>query len=229
MKKLFSIFAIFLSAGVLCSCAPESVDDPFGGNNELPPGAGQSSSSSGLWAQSSSSRPAVVTGSYYDSRDGQSYGTVTIGGRTWMAKNLNYNGYGGVCYDNQNSYCNEYGRLYNWEAAMSACPNGWRLPRMNDWERLGDDARHLKANYGWEEGGNGWDTYGFAALPGGIGYSDGNFFSDAGYNGIWWISSEYGEYASIIAYNGLMFYNIEHDENRFYITDGLCSVRCVQD
>jgi uncharacterized protein (TIGR02145 family) len=169
---------------------------------------------------------------FTDSRDGKIYKTVNIGGKTWMAQNLNYRTqFGSWCYGNDNSGCNGYGRLYDWNAAERVCPSGWHLPSRQEWDGLvaaaGDTAagRRLKSASGWSIGGGGLDEYDFSALPGGNRNTAGDFHG-AGGNGYWWTGNMN---ASNSAYYRYMHHNIdsvgEHSEN-----EGIgFSVRCVQD
>jgi uncharacterized protein (TIGR02145 family) len=112
-----------------------------------------------------------------------------------MAENLNYDTTGSKCYNNSDSNCNTYGRLYDWSTAMDffstcncdcsnliqpkrkgICPSGWHIPSQAEWEviteTIGDAAtggKKLKAMSGWNDyngaSDNGTDDYGFSALP----------------------------------------------------------------
>jgi len=182
----------------------------------------------------------------------QTYKTTVIGTQTWMAENLNYNATGSKCYDNNEANCAIYGRLYNWATAMKLsancntstcssqittkhqgiCPNDWHIPNDAEWTTLinfvGSNAEtKLKATSGWNDHGssNGTNDYGFAALPGGSGYSNnGSFYYDA--FSAWWSASEY---------NGANAYcsdRISCDPSSFrgFISKNiLFSVRCVKD
>ena len=132
---------------------------------------------------------AVWGAVFTDPRDGQQYRTVLMPcGNVWMAENLNHVTANSWCYNNTDARCQTYGRLYTWDAAMEACPTGWRLPTEADWNNLvigaGDwspaTTTKLKAR-SW----NGTDDFGFAALPGGDRGVTGNFQSVTVW-GTWW-------------------------------------------
>jgi len=180
---------------------------------------------------------AQQKGTLTDTRDGKVYKTVKIGEQVWMAENLNYEAEGSKCYYNEPDYCKKYGRLYNWNTAKTACPSGWHLPDTTEWQTLVDFAggriagKYLKATNGWNENGNGEDKFGFSALPGGLRGSIGGF-SDVGYLGYWWSSSEYyNKYvnSSNLAYNKRMFYDFESIPYSSSGKNSLYSVRCLQD
>jgi uncharacterized protein (TIGR02145 family) len=147
-----------------------------------------------------------------------------------MAENLNFNANSSVCYDNEESNCEIYGRLYNWETATSACPDGWHLSTKDEWDILNDYAggidtfgKHLKAAIGWNLG-NGQDTYGFAAIPGGLAYSSG-IFVYLGDKTYWWTSTNIDNYSAYSSYMGSedYAYRLNDDKRSKY------SVRCIQD
>lgn len=62
-----------------------------------------------------------------DARDSKSYFVTTVGGRKWFKNNVYYSG-SGVSYAYSEAIDPLLGRYYTWEEAMSACPQGWRLP-----------------------------------------------------------------------------------------------------
>jgi uncharacterized protein (TIGR02145 family) len=133
-------------------------------------------------------------GSFTDLRDCNEYRYVTIGNQVWMAENLNYaTDSGSWAYNNDSSFADIYGRLYNWETACEVCPEGWHLPGDDEWTELqvfliangynydgsfsgNKIGKSLASTSGWEfsptAGHVGNDTSsnnssGFDALPGG--------------------------------------------------------------
>ena len=169
---------------------------------------------------------------FKDSRDGKIYKTVKIGSLVWMAENLNFAAEGSVCYDNDPANGDKYGRLYNWETALKACPAGFHLPSDDEWTALvnavGGASRagtKLKSTEGWNEDGNGTNDFGWSALPGGNGYSDGDF-DGAGYYGYWWSATE--DDADYV-WNRDMYCDNEFVGRDDYYKTYLFSVRCVED
>ena len=160
--------------------------------------------------------------------------TANIGGKTWMAENLNRVPSSGNswCYENIEYNCQIFGRLYDWNTAKTVCPTGWHLPTRDEWRALVDSVggysvagKKLKSTSGWYNNGNGTDQYGFSALPGGYRRSDGDF-NGAGYYGDWWTateSSEGGAYGRSMGYGNGLVYENDNDESVGF------SARCVQD
>jgi len=181
----------------------------------------------------------AASGTFTDSRDGKTYKTVKVGGKTWMAENLNFAAEGSKCYDNEDANCAKYGRLYNWETALKACPAGFHLPSDDEWKALTDAVggeydgeKKLRSTKGWDYGGT--DDYGWSALPGGNGGSNGLFYN-AGKYGIWWSATEYeyeDEDDAGNAWVRSLFYHpaaggsVKRDATK---KADLFSVRCVQD
>ena len=134
--------------------------------------------------------------SFTDSRDGQSYDVVKIGGLTWFAENLNFVTEGSVCPEGDSRNCDKYGRLYTWDDAQAACPEGWNLPDSADFALLITEAggadfssgmavagEKLKSTGGWFKKGNGSDALGFNALP--AGYRGEKYDGIGGYAYFW--------------------------------------------
>ena len=131
-----------------------------------------------------------------DGRDGRGYRTINIAGQIWMAENLNYETGDSYCYEDNNRNCDTYGRLYKWNAALYACPAGWHLPTRMEIEMLignvggmSTAATMLKFTKGWDDGGNGVDSFGFSALPAGmLGYE--GYYDGKGFTAGFWSSTE---------------------------------------
>ena len=141
-----------------------------------------------------------------------------------------------------------YGALYNWYAVETGnlCPTGWHVPTDAEWYAMEnyvdptindpnaagwrgtDGGTKLKATSGWNSGGNGIDSYGFSALPGGYRARSYYFgtFSNAGNYGYWWSSTEND--ATDAWYRNMGYrhgsVNRSHNDKRYGF-----SVRCVRD
>jgi len=141
------------------------------------------------------------------------YNTVKTGSQLWMTENLNYKTGKSWCYENDDYNCNIYGRLYDWNTAIKACPNGWHLPTRHDWSEVSVDE--------------------FSALLGGSLSGEYNHavpvneykFLNKEIVGNWWGITEYGE-------NDAYSRHIRANENNLdeKITNKSIgySVRCVQ-
>jgi len=168
---------------------------------------------------------------FTDKRDGKVYKIVKIGRQTWFAENLNYDTARSVCYDNKAENCAKYGRLYNWETALKACPAGTHLPTDDEWKTLVDYSgvrkkagTKLKSSTGWnsyKDVPTGTDEYGFSALPGG-GSNTGIRSHHPGSVGYWWSATAWDD--ALIWYMGAGSEGVIRDNGDKI---NLFSVRCV--
>jgi uncharacterized protein (TIGR02145 family) len=175
------------------------------------------------------------TSSFTDPRDGQVYTTRKIGTQVWMTRNLNYAAAGSSCYDSSESNCATYGRLYDWNTALTVAPSGWHLPSDAEWTTLitylgGDSIAggSMKATTLWLSPNTGaTNSSGFAGLPGGGRDNIGGFIH-VGEFGSWWSSTANQSWPNLsrgvnLAYNFTYIERIDAD-----MTLGF-SVRCVKD
>ena len=127
------------------------------------------------------------------------------------------------------------------------CPSGWHIPSTGNWGELshyvdgttGTNAgyasttagKYLKAASGWNPYSSieNLDTYGFSALPGGNGNSNGSFVN-VGTVGYWWSTRQYGSvnYPEL-AYSRRMNHNANDAHWSTIGKPALLSVRCVKD
>ena len=143
---------------------------------------------------------------------GRTYRSVIIGGKEWLAENLDFKFSGlafgqsgtssseprGNYYQNNSSSYGKYGILYNWIAVKylednkSSLIPGWHVPTTAEWDALATAVgtsvagTKLKSTTDWSSGA-GTDINGFSALPAG-GYS-GSFY-DLGSRAYFWAATE---------------------------------------
>lgn len=208
------------------------------------------------------------TGSFIDTRDQREYSTVKIGEQWWMSENLaylpsttpdnfksetepayyipNYEG-------SRDNFYEKFGVLYNYSAAINACPTGWHLPKVDEWKILKNyllsagynhdgtefeekAAKSLASETGWESslgtGSPGCDSNlnnstGFNALPAGYFNTSSKKSDSTNQNGNWWAAPTPGQANDYKGYE--ISYRIKYLSK---ITagkyDGL-SIRCIKD
>ncbi len=164
-----------------------------------------------------------------------------VNGITWKTANLN-NSSCGLSFRNSTVLDAPIGRMYNWEEAQTACPAGWHLPSLQDFETSFADASGdilsadlmADASFRGEKMWEYWtavqinNKHGFNAIP--TGYVDIldtiNTYDKWGEYASWWTSDSDGEL-------GCYLYLFEQeplaktgkgDKNSLYL-----GVRCVKD
>jgi uncharacterized protein (TIGR02145 family) len=194
--------------------------------------------------------------SFTDSRDANVYKIITIGNQLWMAENLSYlpvvnepatgsqttplyyvYGYSGGSVSEAKATSNytTYGVLYNWPAAMAACPSGWHLPGRAEWIQLSNflGGENVAGGKLKESGTSHWlnpnegatNATGFTALPGGLRDVNG-IYGNIGRYGYWWSSNEYSSASA-----WLWILSSDHGifESYYFGKELGFTVRCVKD
>ncbi len=204
------------------------------------------------------------TGTYTDLRDGHDYKWVKIGTQVWMAENLAYlpvvypstiysafqpyyyvyDYEGSDLKEARNGNHRKYGVLYNWEAAINACPSGWHLPTDAEWKTLekylgmdaseadkgdirenGNAGLKLKSRSGWIlKTANGDNSSGFNALPGGYKYQIGGFYS-VGYEAHFWTATKD---QTVSSWSRTLYYASDGVRRLTPLRINGYSVRCIQ-
>lgn len=200
--------------------------------------------------------------------DGNVYHTVQIGTQIWMVENLKTTHYrngdgiatmgdmeewslykqGAYCdYNNEKSYVNPYGHLYNYfaiEDSRGLCPEGWHVPTREEYHTLIEylGGRYEAPNKLKEAGSEHWSSTllttenegtnesGFTALPGGVLTASGQY-SSLGYMAYFWTSEGYTSdmsgnpygYAQVMSLSNSVF-----EYNNYHAYMGM-SIRCIKD
>lgn len=198
--------------------------------------------------------------------EGNQYKTVKIGTQWWMAENLkttklndgleipiitddslwmNQNSPAYCIFDNNESYKESYGALYNWYIVDTEklCPSGWHVPSDSEWMalhdyvadfgHLGNEGYALKAISGWNNTYGGIDKHGFSAIPGGYRSSEIGYFMELGDKGTWWSSTDVMWEVDGKEYPKAWTWSMRSTETivqrRLYSIENGYSVRCVKD
>jgi len=208
MKAIYA-FSLLLTALILGACYVDVYE----------PGTSSSAYYSEAYSSSYSSSSRVVVQQDSLEYENEKYKTVKLGSQIWIVENLNAIPSKGNwwCHGNFDERCKEYGRLYDWEAAMSVCPDGWKLPSKDDFDNLlSDYGDLLNSVIGWN------------AAFGGLRYEDDSGFTyefeASGGKGYYWSSTGSGKQA----------YYVSVEKNVNNLTRELAnkargfSVRCVK-
>jgi uncharacterized protein (TIGR02145 family) len=155
--------------------------------------------------------------------DGNVYTTVTIGNQVWLGENLRTTKFSNndpiamvldsaqwpvqiaaaYCYyNNDSSFVNPYGNLYNWytvDDARNVCPTGYHVPNATEWDELVNYLGGVALAGGKlkEQGFTHWQSpntdadnlSNFTALPSGWRANNNGVYENIGYMCYLWASS----------------------------------------
>jgi uncharacterized protein (TIGR02145 family) len=169
-----------------------------------------------------------IIGSFTDPRDGKTYKIINIGGRWWMAENLNYETEKGSWCMEGDTDGSQYGRFYDWETAKVAPPPGWHLPSKQEFQNLLDSLGNSREEYYRKlirGGESGFDAILTGSHMGAYGKQGGSahFWSSS----LWWFSSWFRitENPWRLCLRKEDYVNIGHFAESYY---GF-NVRCIKD
>lgn len=230
-----------------------------------------------LHTERDTGRPCPGMETFTDPRDGTTYNTVQIGDQCWLKENMSYlpqvhkpidesvqlPRYYVYDYFGENvndavasEFFEAYGVLYNWPAAMQACPPGWRLPNDSDWGQLpgylvGGYPEFSETNVAASlkscrqiyspMGGDcnttthpRWESHDYFYGTDEFGYSafpggrkhSGGYYTDIGIGGYWWTSTEA---SGTMARRRSMYTYLEFVAGYHYHKSHGYSVRCIRE
>jgi uncharacterized protein (TIGR02145 family) len=183
------------------------------------------------------------TSRFEDPRDGDSYLTVKIGDQTWMAENLRFGDEKQKSALEKRALGQQYGLLYDYKTALTACPQGWHLPTDAEWITLEENlgvARGQLLSLGYREGseatlamksadhwkskGSGTNESGFNIYPAGMIKKTGSRVG-SGERAYFWTSTKTGLAVWIRQFR----YNSTGIIRGMTDPDFSMSVRCIKD
>lgn len=181
-----------------------------------------SSSNGGVSIDIPSDTPPTINGlQMTDERDKQVYTLQMVGNTLWMAQDLNYKSGSSKCFNDEDSNCSTYGRLYTYSTATGICPAGWRLPTRDEAQAVINDE-----SYPWSYSGR--CKTGDCDFTGKMGF---HWTSATPQEGDKNFDSNKGDSYTVIIVEKEPGYAGENDQKFFQIDDKskYFSVRCVQD
>jgi uncharacterized protein (TIGR02145 family) len=199
-----------------------------------------------------------LTGTFFDSRDSTTYPTIIIGNQIWFAANLKYlpsvnppsqhannvPHYYVYDYIGNNRFeakttpnYQKFGVLYNYRAALTACPAGWHLPTSVEFQTLieyvggatvaGGNLKTTEQGY-WNPPNSGaTNESGFSGHPGGFYRYQTTSFQNLNNFGYYWSSLTPPQ--NDIAVGQVMALNSTSVVSNIFITNSGFSVRCIRD
>ncbi len=133
-----------------------------------------------------------VLDTFVDPRDDQRYEYARIGSLDWMMRNMNYrvSQFSSWCYDDAPGNCGFLGRLYVWDKATLACPQGWRLPTDQEWKDLAENLGGMdKAGDLMRSAKGAKDNSLFRAKAAGFRDPEGHYLGIGAFS-LWWSATE---------------------------------------